>query len=188
MRSSTCRSGRQGQPGAGEGIAGGPQGFEEVRPHGSHDAEAAYKKDPELVREAVAARSTAPSALSSSKPSCGPIRAAAPTVSWSAGRSSTTPASDSIRLATSPPTRRPARRWATWRKASNAIRNWNPSSPTARKISASRSNQAVDSARTRLQPRHRPRKGTRNWNLILRCRCPKSVTRFWTASIDPADH
>jgi len=27
--------------------------FEEVRPHGSHDAEAAYKKDPELVREAA---------------------------------------------------------------------------------------------------------------------------------------
>jgi Ti-type conjugative transfer relaxase TraA len=27
--------------------------FEEVRPYGSHDAEAAYKKDPELVREAA---------------------------------------------------------------------------------------------------------------------------------------
>jgi Ti-type conjugative transfer relaxase TraA len=27
--------------------------FEEVRPHGSHDAEAAYKKNPELVREAA---------------------------------------------------------------------------------------------------------------------------------------
>ena len=29
------------------------QVFEEVRPYGSHDAEAAYKKNPELVREAV---------------------------------------------------------------------------------------------------------------------------------------
>src|SRR5204862_6760487 len=27
--------------------------FEEVRPYGSHDAEAAYKKNPELVREAA---------------------------------------------------------------------------------------------------------------------------------------
>jgi hypothetical protein len=27
--------------------------FEELRPHGSHDAEAAYKKDPELAREAA---------------------------------------------------------------------------------------------------------------------------------------
>jgi hypothetical protein len=27
--------------------------FEGVRPHGSHDAEAAYKKKPELVREAA---------------------------------------------------------------------------------------------------------------------------------------
>jgi len=30
--------------------------FEEVRPYGSHDAEAAYKKDPELVREAAGGR------------------------------------------------------------------------------------------------------------------------------------
>jgi hypothetical protein len=32
------------------------QVFEEVRPYGSHDAEAAYKKDPELVREAAGGR------------------------------------------------------------------------------------------------------------------------------------
>jgi hypothetical protein len=30
--------------------------FEEVRPHGSHDAEAAYKKNPELAREAAGGR------------------------------------------------------------------------------------------------------------------------------------
>ena len=112
--------------------------FEEVRPYGSHDAEAAYKKNPELAREAAAGKSPAPSALSSSKPNCVPIRAAAPTVSWSAGRSSTRPASASIRRATCPATRRRARRWATWPKASNAIRNWNPSSPTASANSASR--------------------------------------------------
>jgi hypothetical protein len=29
------------------------RGFEKVRPHGMHDAEAAYKKDPELTREAA---------------------------------------------------------------------------------------------------------------------------------------
>ena len=43
-----------------------------------------------LSARRLAARSTAPSARSSSKPNCAPIRAAAPTVSWSAGRSSTT--------------------------------------------------------------------------------------------------
>jgi len=32
------------------------QFFEEVRPYGSHDAEAAYKKDPELAREAASGR------------------------------------------------------------------------------------------------------------------------------------
>ncbi|WP_315763651.1 Ti-type conjugative transfer relaxase TraA [Bradyrhizobium sp. SZCCHNS2005] len=32
------------------------QVFEEVRPYGSHDAEAAYKKNPELVREAASGR------------------------------------------------------------------------------------------------------------------------------------
>ena len=121
--------------------------FEEVRPYGSHDTEAAYKKNPELVREGLAARSTAPSALCSWKPSCAPIRAAAPTVSWSAGRSSTRPVSASMRRATSPATRRRARRWATWLKSSNAIRNWNPSSPTASRNLASHLNQAADSAR-----------------------------------------
>lgn len=30
--------------------------FEEVRPHGSHDAEAAYKKNPELTQEAATGR------------------------------------------------------------------------------------------------------------------------------------
>jgi len=34
-----------------------------------------------------------------------------------------------------------------WRKALNAIRNWNPSSPTASMNSASRLNQAAGSAR-----------------------------------------
>ena len=121
--------------------------FEEVRPYGSHDAEAAYKKNPELALEAASGNSAAPSARSSLKPNCAPIRAAAPTVSCSAGRSSTTPASTSIRRATCLATGRRARRWATWRKALNAIRNWSPSSPTASRNSASHLNQAAGSAR-----------------------------------------
>ena len=60
--------------------------------------------------------------------------------------SSTRPACASIRRATSPATRPRARRWATWREASNAIRNWNPSSPIASGSSASLSNQAAGSA------------------------------------------
>ena len=56
--------------------------FEKVRPFGSHDAEAAYKKNPDLAHEAVAAGSTAPSAPISSKPNCASIRAVAPTDSW----------------------------------------------------------------------------------------------------------
>ena len=56
--------------------------FEEVRPCGSHDAEAVYKKNPELVHEAARAGSTAPSARFSLKPSCASIRAIAPTASW----------------------------------------------------------------------------------------------------------
>ncbi len=105
--------------------------FEEVRPYGSHDAEAAYKKNPELARKPLRATPPAPSARSSSKPNCASIRAAAPTASWRTGRSSTRPACASIRQATYPATGPRARRWATWREASNAIRNWNPSSPTA---------------------------------------------------------
>src|SRR5207248_4618978 len=56
------------------------------------------------------------------------------------------PACASIRRATSPATRPRARRWGTWREASNAIRNWNPFWPTASGSSASRSNQAAGSA------------------------------------------
>ena len=58
--------------------------FEEVRPYGSLDAEAAYKKNPELAHEAG---STVPSVRSSSKPNSAPTLAAELTASWSAGRS-----------------------------------------------------------------------------------------------------
>ncbi len=51
-----CRSGRQGQPGAGEELQEARKVFEEVRPYGSHDAEAAYKKNPELASEAATGR------------------------------------------------------------------------------------------------------------------------------------
>jgi Ti-type conjugative transfer relaxase TraA len=71
--------------------------FEELRPYGSHDAEAAYKKNPELVREAVGGQvNRAIRALQLETE----IRTAGPTVSWNAGRSSTRPACASIRRAT----------------------------------------------------------------------------------------
>ena len=115
--------------------------FEEVRPYGSHDAEAAYKKNPELASEAATGRvPPAPSAPYSSKPNCAPIRSAAPTASWNAGGSSARPASASIRRATCPATSPRGRRWATWRRASNAIRSLNRSSPAASETSESGSN------------------------------------------------
>ena len=43
-------------------------------------------------------------------------------------------------IALEPQTGQRARRWAIWREASNAIRNWSPSSPIASASSASRSN------------------------------------------------
>ena len=104
--------------------------FEDVRPYGSHDAEAVYKKNPELAREAAGGRVNR-------KPKSAPIPVAVPTVSWSAGRSSTTPASVSIRLATCRATNPRGPRWATWLRACNAIRSLNPCSPTVSANSAS---------------------------------------------------
>jgi Ti-type conjugative transfer relaxase TraA len=128
------------------------QVFEEVRPYGSHNAEAAYKKNPDLAREAGSGRLNRAIRALQLETEIAPIRAAAPTVSWSAGRSWIRPAIASIRRATSPATRPPARRWATWREASNAIRSWSPSSPTASGSSASRSNQVASSATNWLSP------------------------------------
>ena len=145
------------------------QVFEEVRPYGSLDAEAAYKKDRNLSARRLAAGSTAPSAPSSSKPNCASIRAAALTVLWSAGRSSTRPASASIRRATCPAAGPRARRWATWREASNAIRNSNPSSPTASGSSASRLNQVAGSAWSWLSPMASTSVEAAAWEFDLSC-------------------
>ena len=71
--------------------------FEEVRPYGAHDAEAAYKKNPELALEAASGNSARAVRALQLETELRTIRAAAPTVSWNAGRSSTTPASVSIR-------------------------------------------------------------------------------------------
>ena len=46
-------AGRQGSPEQMKELQEARKVFEEVRPYGSHDAEAAYKKNPELVREAA---------------------------------------------------------------------------------------------------------------------------------------
>ena len=90
-----------------------------------------------LPARRLAAGSTAPSARFNSKPKSAPIPVAVPTVSWSAGRSSTTPASVSIRLATCRATNPRGPRWATWLRACNAIRSLNPCSPTVSANSAS---------------------------------------------------
>ena len=122
----------KGQPRADDGIAGRPQSLRGgaslwlARCRGR-----LFRRTRSLPMRRRRARSTAPSARSSSKPKSAPIRPGAPTASWSAGRSSTKPASASIRRATCPATRPRGRPWATWRKASNAIRSLNPSSPTA---------------------------------------------------------
>ena len=128
----TQEHGRQGQPGADAELTDARKAFEEVRPHGWRDAEAAYMKNPELVREAATGRvNRAIRALQLETEIRTDPQPRAPTASWNAGRSSTRPASTSIRRATCPATRPRGRRWATWRKASNAIRSLNPSSPTA---------------------------------------------------------
>ncbi len=117
--------------------------FEDVRPYGSHDAEAAYKKNPELATEAASGRVNRAIRALQLETECAPIRNAARIALWNAGRNSRIPASASMRRATSPVTRPPNPSWATWQRASNAIRNWNPCSPTANANSASRSTQAA---------------------------------------------
>ena len=76
---------------------------------------------------------TAPSARFSWKLKSAPIRAGAPTGSWNAGGNSDRPASASIRWATCPATKQRGRPWATWRRASNAIRSLNRSSPSRKR-------------------------------------------------------
>jgi hypothetical protein len=126
--------------------------FEEVRPYGSLDAEAAYKKNPELAREAAGSRVNRAIRALQLETNCASSRAAAPTASWRTGRGSTRPACASIRRAISPATGPRARRWATWQEASNAIRNWNRSSTIASGSSASRSSQAAGSASNSPSP------------------------------------
>ena len=126
------------------------RGFEKVRPHGTHDAEAAYKKDPELVREAAGGQlNRAIRALQlETELRTDPGRHADRFVeSW---QKLDLTSSVNTRLATCPPTRRRVRQWATWPEALNGIRNWNPSSLTASRISASRSNRAAGSATSSL--------------------------------------
>ena len=82
---------------------------------------------------------------SSSKPSCAPIRRFVLIASWRVGRGWTAPASISTRRATYPATGQRDLRWATWRRALNAIRSLNPSLKAASETSAFRSSQAADS-------------------------------------------
>ncbi len=77
------------------------------------------------------------SRLPNSRPRSAPIRAGAPIALWNAGRNSARPANASTGPATSPATRRRASPWATWPRAWNAMRRWNPCFETAIWSSAS---------------------------------------------------
>ncbi len=119
-----------------------------------------------LFARLLAGRSTVPSVPCNSKPSCGLIRAAAPTASWSAGKSSTRLASASIRRATcrlqghalgdGRHGQKPRTRSAAGihpRQPQDRTRNPDRLRPSAR-------------PRARLQPRHRPRERPGPRNLI----------------------
>ncbi|MBB3772767.1 Ti-type conjugative transfer relaxase TraA [Angulomicrobium tetraedrale] len=64
----TAEAAGQGTPEQLRELSDARKAFEEVRPHGWRDAEAAYEKNPELVHEAATASSIAPSAPSNLKP------------------------------------------------------------------------------------------------------------------------
>jgi hypothetical protein len=123
-----------------------------VRPYGSHDAETAYKKNPELAREAAGGRinRTVRALQLETELRINPNRRADRFVErWQE--------LDKTRLSQYqagdiPATGLPARRWAIWPKASNAIRNWSPSLPIASGSSASPLNQAAGSARNWPSP------------------------------------
>ena len=112
--------------------------FEEVRPYGSHDAEAAYKKNPELVREAAGGQvNRAIRALQlETELRTDPSRRADRFVErWQKLDQASQrqyQAGDMSGYKVDA-----GRRWATWPKACNAIRSLNPCSPTVSANSAS---------------------------------------------------
>lgn len=80
--------------------------FDELRPDGARDAEAVYKRNPELATEAASGEPhrTAPrpsSAPFAWRPRCAGTPIRAPTVSWNAFRTSGGPANANMRRATS---------------------------------------------------------------------------------------
>ena len=152
-------AGRQGQPGAGEGIAGGPQGLRGGAALWLARRRSRLQEEPGTCprggwRPGQPRHPRPPArnrAAHRSEPPCRPLRGAL-------AEARPAPASASIRRATCPATRPRARRWATWRRASNAIRNWNPSSPSRKRDLGI----AFESGRRlglelAFTPRHRPR-------------------------------
>ena len=120
--------------------------FEEVRPYGSHDAEAAYKKNPELAREAAGGQvNRAIRALQlETELRLDPGRRADRFVErWQELDQASL---RQYQAGECPATGPRAPRWAIWREALNAIRNWSPSSTTASGSLASHSNQVADLA------------------------------------------
>jgi len=116
--------------------------FDEVRPHGWEDAEAAYAKDESLAHEAGSGRTGRAVRAFSLRPKSALIRTAAPTASSRAAEARPN-SSASIRPAICRVTNQRGRLWETWRRAWSAIRNWSPSSRAASANSASTSSQAA---------------------------------------------
>ena len=130
--------------------------FEKVRPFGSHDAEAAYKKNPDLVREAADGRlNRAIRALQLETE-----------LRINPGRRADRFVDDWQKLDQASLRRYQAGDISGYRSARSAmgdmarsldaIRNWNRSSRTASESLASHSIRPPARPRTRLLPRHRP--------------------------------
>ena len=119
------------------------QRFEEVRPHGPHDAEAAYKKNPELAAEAAsgdARRGIRALQLETELRTDPSLRADRFVERWrELGQTS----QRQYRRATCPVTSPRGQPWATWQRALNAIPSLNPSLRVASATSALGSTRAV---------------------------------------------
>jgi|GEM_PF-5602415 len=126
-------------------------GFDKLRPHGSHDAEAVYKRNPELAAEAASGdRDRALPArralqLETEMRQNPELRADRFVERFrELKQTGERQYAAAISLATGPY----APKWATWSRASNATRSLNPCLKAAGAISASPSNQAWASAAT----------------------------------------
>jgi Ti-type conjugative transfer relaxase TraA len=110
--------------------------LDQLRPQASRDFIAVLDRDPGLIREAAAGRTTpvidAMAQEWRRRHGCGPTRICAPIGSWSAGRGSSASRRGSSVPATGRALRRRARPWRAWRRGWSAILRWNPCCATVR--------------------------------------------------------